>query len=398
MKDIPIVSSALLVGIVGGSLFATTLFGPPSATPRATTQPGSALTAPPAPGVPGVIAVAPGAPAVAAPAIGNLGTTAQAKPERRSAAPELRPLPPVPVAAPPGVREPTLVTYEVETREVTALMDDGVAYTYWTFGDSVPGPMLRVRQGDTVELTLRNAPDSRLTHRIDQHAVTGPGGGATVTQVAPGEAATFRFQALNPGVYVYHCATPPVPHHVASGMYGLIVVEPPGGLPPVDREFYVMQGDFYLDGGREEQGHHEFALAEMLDERPDYVLFNGGVGALAGENALKANVGETVRIFFGVGGPNVTSSFHVIGEIFDRVQPEGASQVQANVQTTLVPAGGATVVEFKLDVPGTYILVDHSLGRLVKGATAMLEVGGPEDAEVFQPIQVPADSAATSGH
>jgi nitrite reductase (NO-forming) len=401
MKDIPIVSSALLVGIVGGSLFATTLFGPPSATPRATTQPGSALTAPPAPGAPGVIAVGPGVPAVAAPAIGSLGTTAQAaqaKPERQSAAPELRPLPPVQIAAPLGVREPTLVKYEVETRDVTALMDDGVAYTFWTFGDSVPGPMLRVRQGDTIELTLKNAPDSKLTHSIDLHAVTGPGGGAKVTQVAPGESATFRFQALNPGVYVYHCATPMVPHHVASGMYGLIVVEPPEGLPPVDREFYVMQGDFYLDGAREEKGHHEFALDEMLDEKPDYVLFNGGVGALAGENALKANVGETVRIFFGVGGPNVTSSFHVIGEIFDRVQPEGASQVQTNVQTTLVPAGGATIVEFKLDVPGTYILVDHSLGRLVKGAAAMLDVSGPENAEVFQPVQVPAHSAAKSGH
>ena len=139
-------------------------------------------------------------------------------------------------------------------------MDDGVAYTYWTFGGTVPGPMLRVRQGDTVELTLKNAPDSKLSHSIDLHAVTGPGGGAKVTQIAPGESATFTFKALNPGVYVYHCATPLVPQHIANGMYGLIVVEPPEGLPPVDHEFYVMQGDFYLEGDRAEQGLHDFSL------------------------------------------------------------------------------------------------------------------------------------------
>jgi nitrite reductase (NO-forming) len=258
--------------------------------------------------------------------------------------------------------------------------------------------MLRVRQGDTVELTLKNSPASKLSHSIDLHAVTGPGGGAKVTQIAPGESATFRWKALNPGVYVYHCATPMVPHHIANGMYGLIVVEPPEGLPPVDREFYVMQGDFYLDGKRDEPGYHDFSMDTMLDERPSHVVFNGAVGAIGGGNALKAKVGETVRIFFGVGGPNVTSSFHVIGEIFDRVYPEGASEVQRNVQTTLVPAGGATIVEFTVDYPGTYILVDHSLGRLAKGGAGMLEVEGPEDPAVFQPLDVPAHSAANSGH
>ncbi|MBI4213374.1 MAG: nitrite reductase, copper-containing, partial [Chloroflexi bacterium] len=272
------------------------------------------------------------------------------------------------------------------------------AYAFWTFGGTVPGPMLRARQGDTVELTFKNPADSKVTHSIDLHAVTGPGGGGAVTQVAPGSQATFRFQALNPGVYVYHCATPPVAHHLAAGMYGLIVVEPPGGLPQVDREFYVMQGERYLTGNRGDKGERQFSMERMLDELPEYVVFNGAAGALTGENALQARVGETVRIFFGVGGPNVTSSFHVIGEIFDRVAPEGASEYQTNVQTTLVPAGGATMVEFKLDYPGDYILVDHSLGRLSKGAAAILHVEGTPNSTVFEPMTQQATSGQATAH
>ena len=302
-------------------------------------------------------------------------------------APSVGPLPAPQIAPPVNRTEPALVKLEVETQEVTAMLDDGVAYNFWTFNGTVPGPMLRVRQGDTVELTLKNSPASTATHSIDLHAVTGPGGGAKVTQIAPGESATFRFKATNPGVYVYHCATPMVAHHIASGMYGLIVVEPPEGLPPVDHEFYVMQGDFYLQGAHGEKGLREFSVEKMLDERPDYVLFNGGVGAVSKEQALKAKVGDTVRIFFGVGGPNLTSSFHVIGEIFDRVHPEGASEPLTNVQTTLVPAGGATMAEFTVDVPGSYVLVDHSLGRLEKGGAGILEVEGPPNADVFETIQ-----------
>ena len=305
-------------------------------------------------------------------------------------------LPAPQVAAPITRTEPALVTIELETREMTAVMADGVAFNYWTFNGTVPGPMLRVRQGDTVEMTLKNSAQSALTHSIDFHAVTGPGGGAKVTQLPPGGQASFKFKALNPGVYVYHCATPMVAHHIASGMYGLIVVEPPEGLAPVDHEYYVMQGDFYLAGERGEQGLRDFDMNKMLDETPDYVVFNGAVGATTGEQAFKAKVGETVRIFFGVGGPNVTSSFHVIGEIFDRVYPEGASEAFTNVQTTLVPAGGATIVEFTVEVPGTYILVDHSLGRLEKGGAGQLVVEGPENHDVFQPLQT--GTGADSGH
>ncbi|MPZ16039.1 MAG: nitrite reductase, copper-containing [Chloroflexi bacterium] len=286
------------------------------------------------------------------------------------------------VAAPLAPRAPALVAVTIETLEVVGLLDDDVPYAYWTFGGTVPGPMIRVRQGDTVEVTLTNAVDSRVAHSIDLHAVTGPGGGAQVTQVAPGEHATFQFQALNPGIYVYHCATPLVPQHVANGMYGLIIVEPPEGLPPVDREFYVMQGDFYVQSPAQ-GGPRSLALDKLRDERADYVVFNGAVGALSGDTALRAVVGETVRIFFGDGGPNLTSSFHVIGEIFDRVAPEGASEWTTNIQTTLVPAGGATIVEFTLEVPGDYLLVDHSLGRLTKGAAGVLHVEGPDNRDVF---------------
>ena len=148
----------------------------------------------------------------------------------------------------------------------------------------------------------------------------------------------------------------------------------------------MVQGDFYADGGRGEKGERPFSMAKMLDERPDFVVFNGSTGALTGERALQARVGETVRIFFGVGGPNLASSFHVIGEIFDRVHPEGATEPVTNVQTTLVPPGGSAVVEFTLEVPGDYLIVDHSLGRLEKGALAVLHAEGPNNPLVFQPV------------
>jgi nitrite reductase (NO-forming) len=309
----------------------------------------------------------------------------------------LKSLPAPRVAAPIERTEPAYVKFDLETNKVTARMADGVAYEYWTFNGTVPGPMLRVREGDTVEINIGNAADSGVTHSIDLHAVTGPGGGATVTQVMPGETGSFTFKALNPGVYVYHCATPMVAHHIASGMYGLIVVEPASGLPEVDRELYLMEGDFYLQGQRGDEGLRAFDMNKMLDERPDYVLFNGSVGANAGANAFQANVGETIRIFFGVGGPNLTSSFHVIGEIFDRVYPEGAlANPSLNVQTTHVPAGGATVVEFKTEVPGTYAIVDHSLGRLEKGAAAQIVVKGDANPEVFNAVK--SGSGGSGGH
>lgn len=298
---------------------------------------------------------------------------------------------PLPQVAPPvGRRAATTVKVSLEAQETVALLDEGIAYTYWTYGGTVPGPMIRVRQGDTVEVTLRNPATNKVAHSIDLHAATGPGGGSEVTAVAPGGEKTFSFQALNPGVFVYRDATSPAAQQAANGMYGLIVVEPPQGLPVVDREFYVMQGEFYLTGERGDRGTRQFSNEKLLAENPEYVVFNGSVGALGGQNALRAKTGETIRIFFGVGGPNLTSSFHITGEIFDRVAVEGATledptRWATNVQTTAVPVGGATIVDLKVDVPGRYPLIDHSLGREAKGATADLLVDGPENPTVFTP-------------
>ena len=277
------------------------------------------------------------------------------------------------------------VIINLETREVRKRLADGVEYTFWTFGGSVPGPMLRVRSGDEVEFHLNNHPSSKMPHNIDLHAVTGPGGGAASSLTAPGHSSQFTFAALNPGLYVYHCATAPVGMHIANGMYGLILVEPKEGLSRVDREFYVFQSEFYTTGRHGVEGLQSFDMDKALHEDPEYVVFNGSVGALVGENALKAKVGETVRMFVGNGGPNLISSFHVIGEIFDKVYTEGGSLAnQHNVQTTLVPAGGAAVVDMRLDVPGTFILVDHSIFRAFnKGAIGMLAVEGAANATVY---------------
>lgn len=277
------------------------------------------------------------------------------------------------------------VIVHLEVREIEGRLADGVKYTFWTFGGHVPGKFIRVREGDLVEFHLDNHPDNKMPHNIDLHAVNGPGGGAASSLTAPGHSSVFSFKALNPGLFVYHCATAPVAMHVGNGMYGMILVEPKEGLSKVDHEYYVMQGDFYTKGPYGQQGLQPFSMQKALAEKPDYVVFNGAVGALLDDRALQAKAGETVRLFVGNGGPNMTSSFHVIGEIFDKVMVEGnMSTISHNVQTTMIPSGGATIVEFKVNVPGTYILVDHSLTRAFnRGALAQLKVSGEEDKLVY---------------
>ena len=295
-----------------------------------------------------------------------------------------------PNAAPPVDRDqPAKVIVKIEVRELKKDLAEGVQYTFWTFGGGVPGPMIRVRRGDIVEFHLMNHPDNSMPHNIDLHAVTGPGGGATSTFTAPGHQTQFTFQALNPGVYIYHCATAPVGMHIANGMYGLIVVEPEDGFPKVDREYYVVQGEVYTAGDYAEPGLQPFSMKRAINEDPAYVVFNGRDGALVGDNAITANVGETVRLFIGNGGPNLISSFHVIGEIFDRVYPEGGTPAHDDVQTTLIPAGGGAIVDFEVQVPGTYILVDHSIFRTFhKGTLGMLKVEGPENKTIYSGREV----------
>lgn len=286
----------------------------------------------------------------------------------------------------PAASGPRHHVVNLETTEVIGQLEDGTTYTYWTYNNRVPGPFIRVRVGDTVEVNMTNAADSMMMHNVDFHAVTGPGGGAAATLANPGEHKSFTFRALAPGLYVYHCATPMVAQHIANGMYGLILVEPEGGLPPVDHEFYVMQGEIYTEEAMGTPGHLTESIDNLLDERPSYYVMNGAYKALTGENALQVQVGETARIYFGVGGPNKISSFHVIGEIFDRVYQDAAleSTPLENVQTVLVPPGGATVVDLTFEVPGSYILVDHALSRVDRGAAGIIQVTGPENPDVFR--------------
>ena len=279
---------------------------------------------------------------------------------------------------------PAKVRVKMETVEKTMTMEDGVEYHYWTFNGDVPGQMIRVREGDTVEVEFSNNPSSTVPHNVDFHAATGPGGGAEATFTAPGHTSTFSFKALQAGLYIYHCAVAPVGMHIANGMYGLILVEPKEGLPKVDKEFYIVQGDFYTKGKKGAQGLQPFDMDKAIAEQPEYVVFNGHVGSIAGDNALKAKAGETVRLYVGNGGPNLVSSFHVIGEIFDKVYVEGGKLINENVQSTVIPAGGAAMIEFKVDIPGSYTLVDHSIFRAFnKGALGQLKVEGDENPEIM---------------
>lgn len=295
-------------------------------------------------------------------------------------------------------RGPATVRIDLTTIEVEARLADGATYRYWTFNGKVPGPFARVRVGDTVEVNLTNDENSWMTHNVDFHAVLGEHGGGGLTLAEPGETKSFAFKAVKPGLFVYHCATPMVAQHIASGMFGMILVEPEEGLPPVDREFYVMQSELYTEEAFGSQGLLTESYDKLMAERPEYFLFNGAVGALTEEYPLKAEVGETVRIFFGVGGPNFTSSFHMIGGIMDAVYPQGSleEKPQRGVQTISVNPGSAVVADFTMTVPGHFALVDHALTRVERGLMALLMVDGPENPEIFRPLPAPSLSSVPS--
>lgn len=285
---------------------------------------------------------------------------------------------------------PETVQVDITAREVISEVAPGVYQNFWAFDGTVPGPFIRVREGDTVVVTFHNDKTSLHHHTIDFHAVIGPGGGASVLMAQPGETKMLTFKALHAGLFVYHCAEANPATHMAHGQYGLMLVEPEGGLPKVDKEFYVMQGEFYTTGTLGKKGLQIFDTRAMLGGNPQYIVFNGRTGALTSTttNAMNANVGEKVRIYFGNGGVNLISSFHVIGEIFDHVYEEASltSAPLTNVQTTLVPAGGATVVDFTLREPGNYMLVDHALARIDRGAWGVLHVSGPADPSIFDGV------------
>jgi len=293
-----------------------------------------------------------------------------------------------PTDLPPPIarRTPAMLRVDLETIELEGKLDDGTTYKYWTFNGKVPGPLVRVRVGDTVEVHLKNRDGNMMMHNVDFHAVTGMHGGGHATMAMPGEEKGFTFKALKAGLYVYHCATPMVSQHIASGMYGMILVEPEDGLETVDHEFYVMQGELYTEEPFGTKGESSFSVDKLMNERPEYFVFNGAAGALKGAHKMNAKVGETVRIYFGVGGPNYTSAFHVIGAIFDKAYATGSFMAApiADVQTISVPPGGAAMVELTMAVPGDFVLVDHALVREERGLGGIIHVEGPQQPEIFK--------------
>lgn len=281
-----------------------------------------------------------------------------------------------------------IVRISLTAQEVISEVSPGIYFNYWTYNKQVPGPMLRIREGDTVELTLTNDPSSLHDHNIDLHAVTGPGGGAVLTHVAPGETKTFKWKALAPGLYIYHCAMPNVSTHNSHGQYGMILVDPKEGFAKVDKEFYVMQGELYTLGQLGKKGLVPFDSDALLSGHPNYVTFNGRIETTP---RMQAKVGDKIRMYVGNGGVNLISSFHIIGEIFDTVYPNASigGALEHNTQATAVLPGGASIIEFTVDVPGKYLLVDHALARMNKGAWAVLEVTGDENLDVFSKVGSP---------
>ena len=291
---------------------------------------------------------------------------------------------------PPPITRTTPATVEIwlNATEVNGEIEPGVSYLFWTYGGQVPGPFFRVRVNDTVLVHFHNDASSMMTHSVDFHAVTGPGGGMAASMAAPGEWGNFSFKALVPGLYLYHCGTPDVPTHIANGMFGEILVQPDVPLPPVDKEFYVGQSELYAKWPIHTLGNQLFDGQKLWDEQPTYFVFNGAFKALTGAHQLTAQVNQTVRIYFADGGPDFISSFHIIGEIFSRVWQYGdlTDPPLHGVQTVLVPPGGCVVVDLTLEYPGDYILVDHALLHAVDmGAVGVLHVTGPTNSTIFNP-------------
>ena len=273
-------------------------------------------------------------------------------------------------------------------------------YEYWPFGYydylerknkyGIPGPFIRARVGDVLQVNFTNLDESGMAHSIDFHAVCGPGGGSPTNFAEQDETKVGAYLLQKPGLYVYHCAAAPIPVHIHNGMFGLILVEPPEGLPEVDKEIYVMQHELYVQKSDDDPKVYEMDYVGAENETPKHVLFNGREGALV-EKPVVVKQNETVRIYFGNGGPNLVSSFHVIGAIFDKVWREGdlLSPPARSVQTTLVPAGGAVVVDMKMEIPGSFSIVDHSIFRIDKGAVGMIKVKGTPRPDIYDSLEPP---------
>ena len=282
-----------------------------------------------------------------------------------------------PNVPPPITRtQPATVLVNLEANEWVAPLSDDNKYEFWGFNKSVPGPMIRVMVGDTVEIRLKNHKDSKEAHNIDFHAITGPGGGASLLNSEPGQESGGKFKMIIPGIFLYHCATasPSIPEHIANGMYGTIIVEPVGGLKPVDKEFQIMLSEFYTKEGSKGETL-EFSFENGLDERSSHVVYNGNASSLV-KNPLRAKAGDTVRVFLTNGGPNHVRFWQILEQTLDRVYIEGSltSPPAENIKVARVPSGGAVMAEFKVKAPGTYTFVDPVKDRKDKGAIGLLKV------------------------
>ena len=313
-----------------------------------------------------------------------------------------------PAVPPPVTRtNQAIVAVHIEVVEQVMTIDPATGVEYETWGYKIegsegpvigtPGPMIRARVGDVLRFTITNPATNSHPHNVDFHAVTGQGGGAADTSVAPGETTTIEARLLYPGMFMYHCATGDVPVHIVHGMYGGILVDPARPLPPVDREFYIVQSEYYTTST--DEGLVETDRAAITDENPTMVVFNGAKGAIAGDNTLRMNVGERARIYFVNAGLNLDSNFHPIGSHWDTVYQEAAllNAPLRGSQTTLVPAGGGTVVELIGQVPQTVVLVDHALSRTFdKGALGTIVIEGSPNPEIFEAVG--EDTAGEAGH
>jgi nitrite reductase (NO-forming) len=348
---------------------------------------------------------------VAAEGVGGGSSSANAWPVDKSIRPELTPVAQLTAApsgeehlsiapeVPPTIDRSDQRIWDIHIESIEGVCpldpDKGISTEMWGFriaGENdvtcgSPGPVVRGRVGDVVNITLTNLVSNGRPHNIDFHAVTGQGGGAADLTVNPGETATIQIRLLYPGAFMYHCAFGDVPSHIAHGMVGMFIVDPEEPLPVVEHEWAIMQSEWYISEAGSD-GVAPFDPDALFNEEPSMVTFNGRADALTGDNSLQMNVGERGRIYFVNEGVNLASNFHPIGSQWDLVYPEAATH-QANrvirgSQSTLIVAGGGTVVEIDGLVPSTVILVDHALVRtFYKGAIGLLVISGDENPELF---------------
>ena len=279
---------------------------------------------------------------------------------------------PVDPAAPP---RPTghLHRVRLEVRHARLTIAPDVMYEAWTFGGTVPGPVIRVTQGDTVDFTLVNL--APMPHSLDFHAAEIAPSRAYVN-LLPKDSLHYRFVARVPGAFMYHCGTAPVAMHIANGMYGAIIVDPIGGRPPA-KEFVFVQSEFYTAQQVDTNAPRILDWKKLLSLAPDYVVFNGRAAQYAA-HPIHVRVGERLRLYVVNAGPNRQSAFHVVGAIFDRVYLDGTlTHPLEGVQTMSVPVGGGLIFETKLVEAGTYPFVTHAFADATKGAVGMFEAKAP---------------------